>query len=292
VNASADGPQDVAPIDLRLVVAKLVERRWWLVGCVVVCTAAFTIVAFTLPRIYGASVVMVPAAQERGQGSLSSAMGQLGGLASLAGINVGADSIETEEALAVMRSREFGQRFIRERSLMPRLFADRWDETSKKWKSGEAPSEARAFRYFDKQIRSVTQDKKSGLVSLQIEWINRIEAADWANDLVRRLNAEMRDRAIKRANAHLGFLQTELETVSTVETREAISRLIESQIKQRMLANVTEEYALRVIDRALPSDADDPLRPKKSVLMIVGFLLGASLGVGLAMLLPPKRHAT
>lgn len=290
MNASHDVGQEVETLDLQLILARLLERRRWILTWIVLFTAAATAAAFILPRIYRAAVVMVPTAQERGQGSLSSALGQLGGLASLAGINVGGDSMETEEALAVMRSREFGERFLRERNLIPRLYPKLWDQENKKWKVDETkrPTPAKAFRYFDRSIRSISQDKKTGLVSLQIEWKDRLEAADWANDLVRRLNAEMRERAITRASAHLGFLEKELTTVSTLETREAISRLMESQIKQRMLANVTEEFALRVIDRALPSDADDPIRPKKAVLIIVGFLLGLSFGAGTALLFKRK----
>jgi uncharacterized protein involved in exopolysaccharide biosynthesis len=293
VNSTSDVAQDVETIDLRLIFARLLERRWWVLGCILVTTAAFAAFAFLQPRVYRATVVMVPTAQERGQGSLSSALGQLGGLASLAGINVGGDSLETEEALAVMRSRQFGERFLRDRSLIPRLYPKLWDAENKKWKVEEEkrPTSAKAFRFFDKAIRSISQDKKTSLVSLQIEWTDRNEAADWANDLVRRLNAEMRERAITRASAHLGFLEKELTLVSTVETREAISRLMESQIKQRMLANVTEEFALRVIDRALPPDRDDPIRPKKLVLVVIGFLLGSIIGCGYALLSTPRKRA-
>jgi uncharacterized protein involved in exopolysaccharide biosynthesis len=291
VSSTSDAAQDVETIDLRLVFARLRERRWLVLACIGVSTAAFAVFAFMQARVYRATVVMVPTAQERGQGSLSSALGQLGGLASLAGINVGGDSLETEEALAVMRSRQFGERFLSDRNLIPRLYPRLWDPVKKNWKVEEddRPTPAKAFRYFDKKIRSVSQDKKTSLVSLQIEWTDRNEAADWANDLVRRLNAEMRERAITRASAHLGFLEKELSAVSTVETREAISRLIESQIKQRMLANVTEEYALRVIDRAMAPDRDDPIRPNKILLVVLGFLLGSTIGCAWALFSTRRR---
>ncbi len=273
-------------IDLRYLWAVIYDRRWWIAGSIGFFSAVFVTVAFLMTPIYRAVVVMVPAAQERGQGSLSAALEQFGGLASLAGINVGGSSLETEEALAVLRSREFGERFIVERGLIPKFFPKTWDEAAKQWKVPEnkRPTPARAFRYFDRNVRTVSQDKKTGLVSLEIDWKDRLEAADWANELVRRLNSEMRERAIARANAHLGYLDKALETVSTIETREAISRLTESQIKQRMLANVSQEYALRVIDKALPADRDDPARPRKVILAAVGFALGMFIGVGAAFL--------
>jgi uncharacterized protein involved in exopolysaccharide biosynthesis len=122
------------------------------------------------------------------------------------------------------------------------------------------------------------------LVSLQIDWRDRVEAAAWANELVERLNAEMQARALAKANASLGYLEKELAASSVVETRDAINRLIESQIKTRMVANTTREYAFRVVDRAMAPDADDPVWPVKSLFFLCGPLLGLGVGIGLILL--------
>src|SRR6185436_1603620 len=142
----------------------------------------------------------------------------------------------------------------------------------------------KGFKYFDRKVRSVSSDKKTGLITLQVDWRDRDQAAEWANDLVRRLNAEMRSRAISKADAAVGYLEKESNTTSTVVTREAIGRLIEAQVKQRMLANVTLEYSFRVVDRALPADKDDPERPKKVVLIVAGVIIGLVLGVLAALI--------
>ena len=288
MNRSNDRWEDVETLDVRALFLRILNRRWWVVGSIVFFTCAFTAAAFLMTPIYRATVVMVPAAQERGQGGLGAALGQLGGLASLAGINIGSEGMETEEALAVLRSRAFGEQFIVDRNLIPQFFAKDWDPSRQGWKVDEKkrPTPGKAFKYFDRKIRSLSQDKKTGLVSLQIEWRDRAEAAEWANALVARLNSEMRDRAIARANAHLNFLGDELKSVTNVEMREAIGRLLEVQLKQRMLANVSQEYAFRVIDKAMVSDADDPVRPKKAVLVGIGLLLGIAAGVGAALLVP------
>jgi len=293
MNVALESPDNAELIDLRAIAAVVLSRRWWFVGCLLIFTGAFVAKAFLSTPIYRATTVLVPTASERGQGSLSSALGQIGGLASLAGINVGSSSLETEEALAVLRSREFGERFIHDRGLLPKLFPGQWDAKRGKWKvpDSEQPSSARAFKYFDRVIRSVEQDKKTGLVTLQIDWRDREEAADWANDIVVRLNAEMRQRAVERADANLNFLMAQMETTVTLETREAISRLIEGQIKQRMLANVTKEYALRVIDRALPADPKDPISPRRLMLIALGILLGMAFGVGGALAVGRKAPA-
>lgn len=278
-----DEHYDTRELDLGLLLGRI-RRKWvWVLTSTVVCTAAFVAAAYLMTPIYRASVVMASASNERAgvTGGLGGALGQLGGLASLAGINVGGAGTETDEALAVLKSREFTEAFVSDHKLMPELFPSAWNAATGQWKLPESkrPTLAKAYKLFDKKIRSIVQDKKTGLVTLQIDWKDRQEAADWANDLVQRLNAEMRSRAIKRSEGSVEYLERELASTPTVATREAINRLIEAQVKQRMFANVSQEYVFRVVDKALPADPDDRESPKKLNLLIEGLLLGLGVGV-------------
>jgi uncharacterized protein involved in exopolysaccharide biosynthesis len=275
-------PEAETYFDLKRAVRRLQARRWWIAAAVVLSTAAFSSYAFLTAPVYRATTVLVPAGNEQGglAGSLGGALGSLGGLASLAGVNISATGTETEESLAVLRSREFTEAFIRDKQLLPVLFADAWDPASKNWKNpDEAPTLARAFKYFDKGIRGISQDRRTSLVTVTIDWRDRKQAADWANEMVERLNAEMRARAIAKSSASVGFLEEELKKTPLLGTQEAINRLIEAQIKQRMVANVTREYAFRVVDRALLPDLTDKVRPKRLVLLLVGPLVGLFLGI-------------
>lgn len=271
-------------LDLGELFSTLSAKRWWIIASVVVCTGLAVTYAMIATPVYRAITILVPANNSTGL-DLGSALGQFGGIAAMAGIGGVGAGAETEEALAVLRSREFTQRFIQDQNLLPRLYANMWDAKARAWRVPESkrPTLARAFRMFNTRIRAIDQDKKTGLISLQIDWKDRVEAANWANQLAARLNEEMRKRAMAKAVVSLGFLERELQTTAAIETREAISRLMESQIKQRMLANVTEEFAFRVVDRALPADADDPVKPQKLALVAIGAVVGFVLGVVLAL---------
>lgn len=255
---------EVMPLVLRLW-----DSRWWIVASVLVCTAAFTTLALVTTPVYRASTVLVPASSERGggSGSLSAVMGQLGGVASVVGIS--GENSETQEALAVLRSQEFTEQFIRDRGLLDELVPKK-DIFGRKI----YPTLGKAYKLFDQKIRTINEDYKTGLVTLQIDWRDRTEAADWANELVSRLNEKMRQRDIQDANESVKYLEAELRTTSLVATQDAISRLIEVQVKRRMIANVTKEYVFRVADRALPPDVDDPVRPKRRLMIGGGVLFG------------------
>ncbi|HEY5759744.1 MAG TPA: Wzz/FepE/Etk N-terminal domain-containing protein [Steroidobacter sp.] len=266
-------------VDLSVLIARLWAGRWWIIASVVVFTAIAAAIAFTSTRIYRASVVLVPANAEGADG-MEGALGQLGGLASLAGLKLGSSGLQIEEALAVLRSREFTEKFISDQNLMPVLYEAQWDKKEQRWlPDTKPPTPAQAYKYFNKGVRTIVQDKKTSLVTMHIDWKDAQQAAQWANELVARLNSEMRQRAIAQANASLGYLEKELGVTSVVGTRDSINRLIESQIKQRMLATVTQEYTFRIVDKALPSDPDDPFRPNKLLLLIGGVGLGGILGI-------------
>lgn len=267
--------------DNGLVIGRLWQKRWWVVASTVLFTGAATAAAFLMTPIYRASTVMISATAERSsEGSLSGGLGQLGSLASLAGISVGTGDSEVEEALAVLKSREFTERFISEKNLMPELFPGKWDLKQGRWRvsASNQPTRADGFKVFDEKIRTAVRDKKTGLFILQIDWRDRYEAAAWANELVQRINAEMRARAIAKAEASIGFLQKELDKATDIGTRESINRLIESQIRRRMLASVTQEYAFRVIDKAMAPDAKDTVRPVTILIALLGFVFGATVG--------------
>jgi uncharacterized protein involved in exopolysaccharide biosynthesis len=283
-------PLETAGIDA---VLGSVRRRFLLVfGVALAFGIAFGVLAYVVTPIYRGTTILAPAdLEKKGSGSgLSSALGSVGGFAALAGMGLGGSDTATEEAIAVLKSQQFTQGFLRDNNVMPDLFPKAWDAAAGHWKSGikKVPTLGAGFRKFDK-IRKVQRDKQSGLITVQIDWKDSAKAAGWTNALVERLNDEMRKRALKQAEASMGYLQHELTTTIDVATREAISRLMEGQIKQEMMAHVTEEYALRVVDRAIPADADAPVRPIKILYVVFGLLLGALVGTGAAVWLDRRN---
>jgi uncharacterized protein involved in exopolysaccharide biosynthesis len=284
--------QDRPDADVRDLFLVLLSQKWWLISSACVLGILFGVLGFVSKPIYRAKTQLIAADHTRLGADLGSKLGGLAGLASIAGFGTGSDT-QVEEALAVLRSRKLAESFIEEHHLMPILFNGKWDASRKQWKVDvKPPTQGRAYKALDR-IRSVERDRDTGIITLQVEWEDAHLAADWANELVERLNAEMRTRAVAQANASLSYLERELTQTNVVTTRDAISRLIEAQVQERMLANVTEQYAFRVVDPAVASDPDDPVRPHKFLLIILGLFLGLMFGTAIVlvrMFLASLRH--
>lgn len=283
-----------AQAEFASLLATIWRRRWWLATCVLAFVGVSVAAALVLPRVYKASTVLVMASPTEGLGSgLASALGSLGGMASLAGINLDSGNERAEEVMAVLKSREFIEKFIREKNLSAVLYPGDWDAQTGTWKAGTRPHTlAEAYKYFTAAIMTVKRAKGGGLITLDIEWTDGAEAAAWANELVERLNAEMRKRALEQADKSMGFLEQELKRTTLVGAQSAISRLMENQINQRMLANVTTEYALRVVDKALEPDPRDPIKPRRVLIVICGFVLGLTIGLFLVWIVPERPYVS
>jgi len=277
----------------------LVRYKWLIFFLTALVTGGAVIAALLAPPVFRAEVVLSPVTEEK-SGGLSAIAGQLGGLASLAGVNMGGGGGRIEEALATLKSRIFTDAFIKDHQLSGLLLEgppvhvdERWPwvaEWQEKWKAYQQqgagntkePTAWGVFQTFN-GIRHVSQDKTSGLVILAIEWGEPQLAATWANELVARLNKHQKQGAIEEAERSIEYLKEQAEQTSVVEMRQSIYRLIEAQTKNIMLANVREEFAFKVIDPALAPE--EPTKPKRKLMVILGFMVGLMLSIFLAFLL-------
>ena len=260
-------------LDLRVIWRHIVRYRLMIGLSIIVPLVLSAIVVSIMRPAYQSNVLLVPAATEDATSGLSALTG---GLASIVGIATPPGS-EKEQAIAYLQSRAFTEAFIKSENLLPILFEDQWDPDARKWKTtskDRIPTIADGVEMFEDDIRTISDDASTNLVTLQIEWYDRELAARWANLMVDRLNQDVRRRDIGEAQRSLEFLTRELEKSGTVELRQGISDLMRQQLEKIMLANVREDYAFKVLDPAVVADADDYVWPNKIAIVLSCGVLG------------------
>lgn len=261
----------------------LVQRaRWFIIAATAVITAAAAAVAWILPPQYRATVTVSPVTNTPGGagGRLAAATSQLGGLASLAGISLENGDNRRAESIAVLQSETLTEKYIADNNLLPILYADKWDRSRNNWKvtgDDKVPTLWQANELFDQHIRTVVDDRKTGLVKLTITWKDPRLAAKWANDLVAMTNRYLRDKAIAESERHLAYLNEQASITNITHIRDAIYDVIESEIKNVMTAKGTDEYALKIIDPAVPPERK--FSPKRLQWLAGGLLGGLFLSV-------------
>jgi uncharacterized protein involved in exopolysaccharide biosynthesis len=245
------------------------------------------LVSLQLPKTYVAQALITPVTQNNG--ALGSLRSQFGGLAALTGIDLGSGGGRREESLATLTSTGFAREFIQSEKLMPVLFAEEWDASTGKWRAGEKPpSMERAVKKLSGDVVSVSEDKKTGLITVAVEWSSPELAARWANRLVELVNERLRSEATRNAERSIEFLNKELAKTSVVELRQAIYHLIEDQVNNAMLANVQREYAFRVIDTAVPPETRT--KPRRTAITLAGAVFGLFSGVVFVLLRQGRKN--
>jgi len=278
---------DPDAISLRELVLLLWRQKWLIIAVTLLTGFAFAVISRLQPNTWKATVTISPVSNTpSSMGRISSQGSQIGGLASLIGLSFGGDTSKAE-SLAVLQSEALTQRYIAEHNLLPVLFPDQWDPVARKWKPTKPelqPTLWKANKLFEK-IRTVTEDKKTGLTTLTITWTNPYIAAKWANDLVAAANDLLRTRAIRESEQHIAYLNEQASHTDVTQVRQAVYAVLESEIKNVMLAKGPGDYALKVIDPAFPPER------RAAPLPILWAMIGSVAGLLLSFVIIFIRRA-
>ncbi|WP_345889123.1 Wzz/FepE/Etk N-terminal domain-containing protein [Shewanella algae] len=291
-------------IDLRELFSVIWQGKWLIAGVTLVFAVASVVIALMLPNIYKSEALLAPASEEQGAGGLAGLASQFGGLASMAGINLGGNggTDKTQLAIEVLKSRQFIGDFIDKHQILPELMAvDRWhmdsntvsfahdiyDEESKNWVRKvnppyqSKPSLQEAYKAFSK-ILVVNEEKESGMVKLSIEHQSPFIAKQWVDWLVADINLTMKERDVAEATRSTEFLNKQIALTNVADIRTILYKLVEEQAKTIMFAEVRDEYVFKTIDPALVPE--EKAKPKRALICVIGTILGGMLAVMMVLL--------
>lgn len=284
-------------IDLRELFSVLWAGKVKIIAITAVFAFASVIYALLVPNQYRATAVLAPVQSDGG--GLSGALGQLGGLASLAGVSIGGgESSESQIAQQIMQSWSFVEEFIADNDLAVEVYAaEDWDKSQNQlsidediydiekgqWlidddDTGELrpPTSWELFESFESRL-AVSEDKKSGLVSVSIEYYSPKIAKQWLDMYVDAINMHMQERQIDKVSRNIEYLENQIEKTPIAEMQEVFYTIIEEQIKSKMLAEASPDYAFSAVSPSMVPE--EKSQPKRALICILGTLLGAMLSV-------------
>ena len=279
---------------------------------IIAITAVFAFVSFiyalSVSNQYKATVLLAPAQSD--SSDLSGALGRLGGLASLAGVDIGGgDSSEAKMAQEIMKSWSFIDGFIADNDLAVELSAVQdwskgsnellindgvYDTENKQWlienESGVTgpPSSWVLFQAFSERL-VVSENKKSGLVSVSIEYYSPQIAKQWLDMYVAAINAHMQQRQMEKVTNNINYLQAQIEKTSIAEMREVFYTIIAEQTKNKMMTEASPEYAFVAVSPSMVPE--EKSQPERAFICIIGTLLGGILSVLLVLVMHYARKS-
>lgn len=278
-------PEERSELTLRELLATLRRGKWLAAGFVLAATAAAILLSWLTPTSYKATIIISPVLNTPGAGQLSGVTSLLsqfgGGLASLAGMSSG--DLRKAESLAVLESEALTEKYIHQNDLLPVLFRDEWDARNGRWlpmAPQKLPTLWKANEFFNKKVRLITTDPKTGLVRMTITWTDPQVAAKWANELVSLANDYLRRKAIDESDRNIAYLNEQATRTDVVPVKQAVYTLLQSEINKEMLARGSEEYAFKILDPAIAPER--PFSPRPLLWTFIAIVGSLSLSVFVA----------
>lgn len=246
--------------------------------------------SYSLPNIYISKTILAPNIPQQSQ---SASLGQLGGLASFAGINLGnSGTDEYEIAIQKLTTLNFFESEILPKIHLPDLVAvnawlpkenkvdykkDIYNQDSGwvgkyKLNDGDSFNVQEAHRIFLEKNLIIEQNNENSFVIIKIEHQSPYIAKEWVDITVNAINDTMRDDQRKRSNTSLNFLNQQITSTNLTEIKQELSLLIKSEIEKLMFIESHEDYIFKVVEPAYVPDLKS--KPQRFIILVLTAFFG------------------
>jgi len=295
INKSSNDFDD--EIDLRELFYVLLEGKWIIVSITSFISIIVLIYSLLMPNIYEAKAILVPVNPSSG---IVGALGSYSGLPGIAGISLPAGGDEGNSAKAIEKIRSlsfFENNILPNIHLIDLMAVKSWnyktnilnfddsiyDTNSNTWvrdysyPQKQIPSAQESFQVYTDSHLNLTEDKKSGFVSLSIKHQSPFVAKQWVELIVNEVNSFYRQKDKIESEKAVSYLNQQISLTSLSEIKEALAQLLQEETKKLTLIEANQYYVFDYIDP--PAVMEKKSEPKRALICILFSLLGGMLSI-------------
>ena len=289
-------------IDLRELFYVLLEGKWIIVSLTAFVSIIGVIYSLLLPNIYESKAMLVPVNSSSG---ISGALGSYSGLAGLAGISLpsGGDEGNSAKAIQKISSLSFFENNILPNIHLPDLMAVKswnsktntltfddsiYDTNSNTWirdfsyPQQQIPSAQESFEVFKTAHLSLSEDKKSGFITLAIKHQSPFIAKQWVELVINEVNAFYRQKDKSESEKAVSYLNQQISMTGLSEIKQVLAQLLQEETKKLTLIEANQYYVFDYIDP--PAVMENKSEPKRAFICILSAILGGMLSIVLVLI--------
>ncbi len=273
-------------IDIKTLIKIIIDGRNFIFSLTGIFSIIAVIYSLSLSNIYQSTALLSPV----GDQNSSQAVGNIGGLANLAGLSISSQSANNStKAVTKMETLSFFEESIMPNIFLPDLMAvNSWDaesntisykegvfnSTNQKW--SETPSSQKSFEAFMRKME-VVKSQSTGFVTISFKHQSPYIAKEWTELVVNEINNSFRTKDKLEAETSMNYLNAQMAQTSYTEIKQVVAQLLKQKMQQLALIEANEFYVFSYLDS--PAVAEEKIEPSRSSISILGAVLGALLGI-------------
>lgn len=276
-------------IDLRELFNTINKNRVKIFILTLVVTSLAVIYALSIPNSYKSQTILVP------QTEAKPSLGGLSTLAGMAGVDLGgsgqidaATSFET-----ILKDYSFEQYMIEKYNLIDKftlkqenlVFALSFDGFYNMFHFESSEDsvniEEKTYRTYEKILTtlSISTDKKSGLITLSAESIDRFLSKELVEIYLVELTNYLRKTEMQNVDKQIKFYKNEFNNIADISIKTQLGNLAAGLLQKKVLAEANEYYNVKQLTKPQVAYIRDKTKPKRSLIVIVSFITSIILGI-------------
>ena len=270
-------------IELREIFSLLWQKKWIIISITTFAAITGVIVSLLLPNIYESKAILSPA--DSGN-SISKSLQNYSGLAGLAGVSIpsGADESNSAKAIQKLNTLSFFENNILPNIFLPDLMAlESWDRNTNTWVRDysypykQIPSAQESFKEFKEEHFGLSEDKKTGFITITIKHKSPFLAKKWAELMISEVNYFYRQKDKSESEKAVRYLNEQIAMTNLSEVKVAVSKLLQEETKKLALIEAKQFYVFEYIDP--PAVMERKSEPQRALILLLSILLGGMLSV-------------
>ena len=282
-------------IDLRELWETIKKGKWIIFTITTIIVIVTFVYVLKLPNVYKSEAVLIPTEKDSG-----AALGGLGGLAAMAGVNIGSSASMTPDVAfnALLHNDEFMKKFIVKNGIYAHYTSPDFDKNYvfafgmnglyELTKSDKTGSKDELLYDIIKDLRtnlSISADKKSGLITVSYMDSDRFYAPKVVNMFLKDASEYLVENSLKNINSRLKYFQTEMSRIDGFELRQSLSQIISKIVQDKVMMKSKQYYQCDLLTSAQVAYVKDKAKPKRGLILVVSFITSIILGIFLVFFL-------
>ncbi len=279
-------------IDLREIFGVILKRKLFIAVFTIIVTLLAVLYVLSKPNIYTVKTTLLPVEVSGGM-----SLGGLGGLASLAGVDIGGGGeISPSESFEMVLNdygliKQFVENNKLDETLLNRdtsnyyfalgyrgvydLFNSPKENIEKLNKEQDIYNTYKMLT----QMISISQDKKTGVMTLSVSDPDMQLALNMLDQFLSKASHYLIDIKEKEINTQLAYYEETLKEIRDVQIKEQLSLQVSGLIHSKIMLHSSPYYKVKKITEPVLPYYKDKSKPKRGLIVVVALITSIMLSI-------------